>query len=92
MTLLLDGAAVTDRADLHRRLAAGLDLPDWYGQNLDALYDCLTDLPRDTVLHVTNGALLRRRLEGYADALHRVLQISAGENPRLTLIWEESAQ
>jgi len=32
--------------DLESALAAlgwGLDLPEWYGQNLDALYDCLTD-------------------------------------------------
>jgi hypothetical protein len=26
------------------RLGNGLDFPDWYGHNLDALKDCLTDL------------------------------------------------
>ncbi|QFU92831.1 Barstar (barnase inhibitor) [Amycolatopsis sp. YIM 10] len=25
-------------------IAAALDFPDWFGRNLDALYDCLTDL------------------------------------------------
>lgn len=26
------------------RLAAALNLPEWFGNNFDALYDCLTDL------------------------------------------------
>lgn len=25
-------------------IAEALEFPDWYGHNLDALYDCLTDL------------------------------------------------
>lgn len=28
--------------DLHNELAQKLDFPDFYGQNLDALWDCLT--------------------------------------------------
>ena len=38
-TVILDGAALPDRAALHRRLAQALDLPAWYGRNLDALRD-----------------------------------------------------
>ena len=37
-------STVTDRASLHEKLKACLSLPEWYGANLDALYDCLTDL------------------------------------------------
>ena len=36
--------------DLNDELAQKLDFPDFYGQNLDALWDCLTgfiDLPLD---------------------------------------------
>ena len=29
--------------DVHERLFEGLELPDYYGANLDALWDCLTD-------------------------------------------------
>ena len=31
-------------ADLHRDLARALDFPDYYGRNLDALNDCLSDV------------------------------------------------
>jgi len=35
---------VTDKAALLRRIAARLDFPAWFGENWDALEDCLTDL------------------------------------------------
>lgn len=33
-----------DREALYAALAEALQLPDWFGANLDALYDVLTDL------------------------------------------------
>ncbi|MEI7447258.1 MAG: barstar family protein [Burkholderiales bacterium] len=39
-----DCAGAADKAGTMAALAAGLALPDWFGANLDALYDCLTDL------------------------------------------------
>jgi hypothetical protein len=35
---------VTDKVALLRRIAAKLDFPGWFGENWDALEDCLTDL------------------------------------------------
>lgn len=40
----IDLAGVTDRPELLKRFAAPLNFPDWYGQNWDALADCLADL------------------------------------------------
>ena len=44
MRFVLDGGSVGNRETLHRVLAAGLQFPDWYGGNLDALHDCLTEI------------------------------------------------
>ena len=41
---ILDGNNITNRETLHDTLATSLQLPDWYGRNLDALYDCLLDI------------------------------------------------
>lgn len=38
----LDAEDWEDRALAHRQIAAALDFPDWYGSNLDALFDCLS--------------------------------------------------
>lgn len=42
-TVTLYGAEIGDQAALHAALARQLDLPDWYGANLDALHDLLTE-------------------------------------------------
>ena len=41
-TIALQG--ITDKAALLRKIAAELGFPDWFGENWDALEDCLTDL------------------------------------------------
>ena len=40
----LDASAWAQASDLHRDIAAALDFPDYYGHNLDALNDCLSDV------------------------------------------------
>ena len=52
MRFVLDVSACESVEDLHRALAEGLHFPAWYGGNLDALHDCLTDLNEPTELIV----------------------------------------
>ncbi|WP_433250207.1 barstar family protein [Streptosporangium sp. CA-135522] len=40
----IDGSAVTTSAEAVDAIAEALSFPDYFGHNLDALYDCLTDL------------------------------------------------
>lgn len=88
-SVLLDCSAFPDRETLHRTLAAALALPGWYGGNLDALYDCLTDLGEETELRLRRFGTLEERMGGYARSLRRVLKDAAGENPRLSVLIEE---
>ena len=44
-TVYLDTRVFTDKESSHEYLKEMLDFPEYYGANLDALYDCLTDLP-----------------------------------------------
>ena len=46
----VDGWGTESAEEFHARIAAGLGFPDHYGANLDALWDCLTDLGEPTVL------------------------------------------
>ena len=87
-TVILDGAAVSDRESLHRVLAEQLAFPEWYGGNLDALFDCLTSLPEETALTVQNGAALEETLGPYAGLFFRVLTDAAEETGRLTVTME----
>lgn len=42
--IFLDGALLCDREKAHEYLQMVLELPEYYGKNLDALYDCLTEM------------------------------------------------
>ena len=42
--LIIDFTGVTDKASVHEAIKTGLELPDYYGKNLDALHDCLSEL------------------------------------------------
>lgn len=35
---------------IHEYIAKSMDFPDYYGKNLDALYDCLTDIDEPTAV------------------------------------------
>ena len=42
--ITLDGNILSDASLVHDYLKELLQFPEYYGKNLDALYDCLTDL------------------------------------------------
>ena len=85
MRFVLDGGSVGNRETLHRVLAAGLQFPDWYGGNLDALFDALTDICEPLELTVTSFSDLTERLGSYADAFRRVLLRAGQESSNLTV-------
>lgn len=83
----IDCRAMTDRAAAHAHLRWALGLPTYYGANLDALYDCLWELPpcRIRVLH--EGALAQ--LGDYGAALLQTLRDAAQDSGRIELSFEE---
>ena len=49
----LDGNLIKERG--HDYLMEMLNFPDYYGKNLDALYDCLCEIGEDTEIVLING-------------------------------------
>lgn len=89
MYAAIRGAELETRAQLHDALQSQLDLPDYYGRNLDALYDCLTDLHEPSQIEVFDEALLKEHLGFYAHSLLILLRRAADENLFLTVTVEE---
>lgn len=82
-TCILDGENILNKEMLHDTLAAALDFPDWYGRNLDALYDCLTDLAEETEIRFRNEQALAEHLGNYAGALKKVICTAVEENQNI---------
>lgn len=80
----IDCSLFTSREETHRVLARELELPDYYGANLDALYDCLTERSEETQVVFVDDGSMKERLGGFADGLFSVFRDSAEENPRLS--------
>ena len=86
--LEIDGRQITSRSELHEVLARELSLPEWYGKNLDALYDCLTDMTEETQILIRYPDRLQENLGGYAEVFLRVLSEASEENPSLAIRTE----
>ena len=81
--IYLNGKAMGSREEMHAHLRRRLKLPDYYGNNLDALFDCLTEMGEETELIVRNTEALRECAGSYGTKLLSVLVAATGSNPRL---------
>ncbi len=87
-TCIIDGKRIKDREMLHGILADLLEFPDWYGRNLDALHDCLTDIQEEVWIHIQNEKDLTLHLGNYAAAFLNVLAASAEGNRQIHYVVE----
>ncbi|MBQ7356351.1 MAG: barstar family protein [Clostridia bacterium] len=62
----IDFSNVENYRDIHKTIKEALDFPDYYGENLDALWDCLTDqlLSGTTYIEILSLAQIEK-FDGY---------------------------
>ena len=83
-TILLDGRYMNTKAATHTYLAERLHAPEYYGRNLDALHDILTDPCEPTLVVLYRKEHMLQSLGDYGEVLLEVFRDSAAENPSLT--------
>ena len=62
---ILDGTKMTDKESAYSHIAKVCRFPDYFGKNLDALADCLSELSMDTVVILMNRDTLLEALGDY---------------------------
>ena len=71
--IILDGKRMDGKAALHAELKEKLNLPDYYGGNLDALNDCLGELRERPLIVIQSAGEFLEANGGYACAMLRVM-------------------
>ena len=85
---VIDGLTIEDPEQLHDALQAALPLPEYYGRNLDALYDILTEWREDFTLRIDSCDQMLSALELYGVRFLRMLNDAANENEHFTIDLE----
>lgn len=85
MVVVIDGRKMTDKATLHAYLKEQCKLPEYYGNNLDALYDVLTDRPEPLEIRLEYAQELKEILCGYGEAFIETLEDAAASCRNFTL-------
>ncbi len=80
---IIDCSQIHTKEDLHRIFREALSFPDWYGSNLDALHDCLTELTGK--VRLINWEIAENRLGSYGAKAKKAIAAAALRNTSLDL-------
>ena len=90
MEIVLDAKRFKGRTRAHAYLKEALQLPDYYGKNLDALYDCLGDIAEETVIVVPEVIQKKEYLGEYGKRMLEVFRDAAKINAMLQIIIKDA--
>ena len=81
----IDLMEVYSNEDLQEALVKELPLPDYYGRNLDAFYDVLTEFGDEWNIVFYNSKFAELRLGKYFEALRRLAGEACEDMPGLNI-------
>lgn len=80
--IFINISQMSEQQEIHEYLAKQFNFPDYYGKNLDALFDCLTSITTPTaVLAVINAQ------DEYHKKIKNVLDDAQEENKNFGVFW-----
>lgn len=85
MELRLDSRLLDDKEALHKEIADQLQLPLYYGNNLDALWDILTAWGNPLQIIIENCGNSLGRLGSYGEMVLQLFQEAEEENNALSV-------
>lgn len=78
-----DGRQTSEQ--IHQHLAEALHLPEHYGRNADALYDCLTEIGEPTCIAVYNADISN----GYISVIAEVMRDAECDNNNICVVFAQ---
>ena len=81
----LDPENLGDKESMSLYMKQAVELPEWFGSNLDALADALCEITDETVFEVKVGDRDEFARDGYPKKVLKVISRAVSENPHLSL-------
>ncbi|MBE6038131.1 MAG: ribonuclease inhibitor [Anaerofustis stercorihominis] len=80
---IIDCKKFTDKNSAHEEIMQAMEFPGYYGKNLDALWDMLTEITDDTLILLVNSSYAAEDTE---NIIH-LFREAEEENPRLRIAF-----
>ena len=84
--IVLNGEYMETIESSHSYLKDKLDLPDYYGKNLDALWDLLSTHGDKTRIELMNSHILVENLGDYGQSIIELFKEAGEENPNIEIL------
>lgn len=80
---VLDGHSMINRKQVHQYLSERFNFPDYYGNNLDALYDLMSTYQQEDklVILLIYSEIMLENLGDYGQKMIQVFQDASQSNP-----------
>ena len=90
----IDIRNIASKAEFHDKIRSAIEVPDYYGNNLDALFDVLTEIGEETHIEFIvppEDAVLGDDVKKLLKGLTRIAGDITEENPNVTITLTEQA-
>ncbi len=84
---LIDLEGVADKVELHRRIREKIGEEDYYGNNLDSLYDALSDVFEKALIVFYNTQKIDSEMEDYIHRLTIVCDDVTSEKDNISIAF-----
>ncbi len=90
MKYIIDLKRVKTQEQLHEVLKKKLELPDYYGGNLDALYDALNEKTKEMQIVFTHCYNAKKNLGEYFDSLKEIFVDLSKYNEKIIVDFKKN--
>lgn len=85
--IVLDADRLLNKGDMGEYMSEVFPFPEYFGKNLDALHDLLSEVEEDTDIILTKDNVRQICASRYAYKVLRVMSDAAEENPHLRILF-----
>jgi ribonuclease inhibitor len=86
--VILNGKRMITKEKTHAYLKRKFDFPDYYGRNLDALWDLLSVWDKELLIVIINKADVIENLNSYGNSLLKLFSELDEENRNISVRYE----